>query len=313
MASQNVIVFGPTGAVASSAALHAQKLGANVYLAMRDTAKSVPNLSPSLEASGSFTRVQADLSDASSIIAAVKESKATTAFVYRIHGPSMKPSFQALKDAGITFVVFLSSNFVQDVKESYVDPTVYIPWLHAQAEIALEEVFGKGNYVAARPAWFASNISQWNRMIKENGEIPVISIKTKVDALAPSDVGKVCGGLVAGGKEKAGGKDFVRICGPELLSIGDVVRILSKAVGKELKVREVSEEEHSEALAKYAGLPEHFARVITATHVRLSQVPAPDEMYGDQYEESAGNILKYGGEEPLKFKEWVDGNKEILA
>ena len=40
----NVIIFGPTGAVGTAAAREAGKRGAKVWLAMRDTNKKIPGL-----------------------------------------------------------------------------------------------------------------------------------------------------------------------------------------------------------------------------------------------------------------------------
>lgn len=209
-------------------------------------------------------------------------------------------------------MVFLSSNFVQNPKESYLDSKDYIALFHATAEVELEGVFGKGNYVAVRPAWFASNTSQWSNMIKKNGEVMVISSKMVLDPIAPEDIGKVCGALVAGGKERAEGKDFIRICGPKLMPVKDVVGIIEAVVGKEIKVREVNEEGFVDAYVQFAGLPEEIARVLAATFKRRSGDKV-DEMYGDQYQESAGSILKYGGSEATGFKEWVEGNMDYFV
>lgn len=63
MAARKVIVFGPTGAVGSAAARTAASLGAEVTLAMRDTAKVIPGLDDEKEKNGAFERTQADLTN----------------------------------------------------------------------------------------------------------------------------------------------------------------------------------------------------------------------------------------------------------
>jgi hypothetical protein len=68
----SVIVFGPTGSVASVVTRTAQENGAKVVLAMRDTQKPIPGLSIEQERKGGFERIQADLNNADSVAAAVK-------------------------------------------------------------------------------------------------------------------------------------------------------------------------------------------------------------------------------------------------
>jgi len=70
-----VIVFGPTGHVGSAVALSAHTFGASkVVLAMRDTTKAIPGLTPDVESSRSFQRVHTDLADPASITAAVSST-----------------------------------------------------------------------------------------------------------------------------------------------------------------------------------------------------------------------------------------------
>ena len=52
-----VIVFGPTGNIASVAARTAQQHGAKVWLAMRDPSKAIPGLTAEAEQAGNYSRV----------------------------------------------------------------------------------------------------------------------------------------------------------------------------------------------------------------------------------------------------------------
>ena len=132
MASNTVIVFGPTGGVGSVVAIAAHENGAKVVLAMRDTSKSIPGLSSEHESSGSYERVQADLLNAESVSNAVRSTSAKSAFIYLAHGAPdhMRKTIEALKDGGIEFVVFLSS-FTVDGKLEDIPQTEIISWMHA--------------------------------------------------------------------------------------------------------------------------------------------------------------------------------------
>lgn len=160
MTHPKVIVFGPTGAVGSAAARTAHRLEASVTLAMRDTAKSIPGV-PSDNAPG-YTRVHADLIDPSSVSTAVRESGATHAFIYMVHSSPdhMHGTIRALKDAGVSFVVFLSSFTVSGDLHA-IRPEDIIDYLHAQVELNLESIFGREHFVALRPGSFASNELQY--------------------------------------------------------------------------------------------------------------------------------------------------------
>src|ERR1700760_1967681 len=111
MAPHKVIVFGPTGAVGSAAARTAQEQGAQVVLAMRDTTKAIRGLDAEKEKQGSFERIYADLTKPDTVGEAVNKTGAKYAFMYVAQGTSdhMKSTIQALKNAGIELVVFLSS------------------------------------------------------------------------------------------------------------------------------------------------------------------------------------------------------------
>ena len=199
MAPHKVIVFGPTGAVGSSAARTAHALGAHVVLAMRDTSKSIPGLSSSEESSGNYSRYTADLTDAASVSAVVQKTDSKHAFIYHTEPDSdgMLSTITALQKGGIELVVFLSSFSIQGpIRE--VPEKDAIPWVHARVEVNLENVFGQGNYVAVRPGSFASNNLQYLEGIKK-GEVSVWKPDATVDCITPEDIGQVAGTVLVKG------------------------------------------------------------------------------------------------------------------
>lgn len=297
------IIFGPTGHVGSSAARAALRQNTKVILAMRDTAKPIH---PDLENS---EKVYADLTKPSTIHDAVTNTGAKHAFIYLVFGNSdhMRSSIEALKEAGIEFVVFLSSEGIQsDVKN--VAASDFISYAHAQVEINLSEVFGEKGYVAVRPAWFASNSVQWNPMFR-GGEVKVLHPEAKWDWISPADIGRVCGTIAAGVLQATGGKNVVHLNGPQLLSQRDAVAVIARALGKEVKVLEIDEVAYVEQMTNGSGLPEpvakHLAKVLS------NRGAGTDGMYvGQVYEEAVNNISKYGGRKAETFEEWVAENKQ---
>lgn len=310
--STKTLIFGPTGGVGSFAALAAQKAGAKVYLGMRDTTKVIPAITSAKEKEGGFERIQGDLTKPETLKDAATKTGAKHAFVYLTFGVDMRPAFEALKEGGIEFVVFLSSTSIQeDIRE--VTKKNIIGFMHAQAEIALEEVFGKGGYVAVRPAFFATNAAGWYaKGIKEEGVAKLFYPELTYDNITPEDIGKVAGKLVAAGPKSTEGVNFIRLCGPELLSQRDMIRIIGTVLRKEIKVVEIGKEECLKVFGDN-GMPEFFAQTLVDLFVGRFEAGGIKMYEGEQYKKAMANVKKYSGEEPMKYVEWVKAHKEIFA
>lgn len=313
MASPKVIVFGPTGGVGSATALSAQKHGAKVVLAMRNTQKSIPGLSSQQEQSLGFERVQADLTQPETISAAVTKTGAKHAFIYLNFGANdgMEPTIKALKAAGIEFVVFLSSYSVQGDDISKIPPEEIIPAAHAQVELKLEAIFGPKGYFSVRPAYFASNAHWWAKEVP-TGEVKLFQPQVKFDWIVPSDIGAVTGAFLAKGLSHQGNqKNFVYLLGAEELSQQDAVKIAAKVVGKEVKLTEVDEETAVKLFVENH-TPEPVARYLVKILVRQSQLT---KTLAEDKEElgAVGAIEKYGGIPSSRFSQYVEQNKELFT
>jgi nucleoside-diphosphate-sugar epimerase len=293
-APNSVIIFGPTGDVGSAAALQAYKEGAKVTLAMRDTTKHIPSLSGIIA-----DRVEADLTKPETIRAAVRQSGAKSAFIYAILGTSdhMRASLEALKEAGIDMPVLLSSYSIQSDIRS-VSPDDHVPWVHAQVEISLEEIYGKECFVAVRPNYFASNIL-WFKAGIQAGEVRHANPEAKYDWISPQDIGRVCGSILARGMKQR----IVWLMGSEKMALKDAVGVVARALGREIKVTKITAEEALEEFLKN-GTPEHTARWI----VRYITEDAGYEFKTAVVEEARGNVLKYTHRVPVQFDQWVDGD-----
>ena len=309
-----VIVFGPTGAVGSAAARTAQQLGTTVYLAMRNPTKSIPGLSAEKESEGGFKRVQADFSQPDTISTAVAQSKAKHAFIYTdlTSSDHMRASFTALKEAGIEFVVLLSSFGIQeDVRN--VSPEDHIAYVHAQTEISLEEIFGATGYVAVRPAFYASNTLWWKAPIL-SGHVKLAWPAAAFDWISPEDIGGVCGTILA---RRAQGTDlslaepYVNLVGAEKMGVGDAVKTIGKGLGNEINVTEVDENVALDSLVNESGLPEPIARAVLG--MCRSAANGQSFMDSPRHGPAVGNIEKYLGRPATRLHEWVEANREKFS
>jgi uncharacterized protein YbjT (DUF2867 family) len=303
--NQPVLVFGPTGAVGCSAAVEARRRGAHVYLAMRDTSKSIRGLGDESEG---YTRIQADLADPDSLTNAVKQSGAESAFVYTLHGSPdyMVASFKALASAGIIYVVLLSSVSVKGLAREEENMQDYIRKVHAMTELSVEDA---GIVCASiRPAYFSSNVFQYLMGIRK-GEVDVLYPDVQMDYIVPSDIGTACGTILCDKRcqipdEGTKGKT-VYLCGPKLVSQRDAFGIISEAINREIKVNSIAEDEWYEKMSKVMPKPvlESIANGIRKIH------ESGDKFSWALWDEGSTNLRKYIGGEPQQFKLWVEEHK----
>ena len=304
--SESVIVFGPTGAVGGVAAVEARKRGAHVWLAMRDTSKEIKGFDSNAEG---YSRVEADLTKPETLKGAVSKSGAKTAFIYVIfQSPdSMRSSFQALADAGITYIVMLSSFTVQgDARGEYTD---MIGKIHATTEISLQDSGIK--HTAVRPAFFASNVLMWYSDGLKKGEVEVAHPAAKFDYISPTDIGTVCGAILANPDFQTLDKDStaksVYLCGPELMTQNNAMDIISKGLGREIKVKEVGQDQWVANFSNPYMRPamEGIGEGMQENIKTDGRAMYPEEMYTQSHK----NMKTYLGREPTKFSEWVAQNK----
>ncbi|KAF2714955.1 NAD(P)-binding protein [Pleomassaria siparia CBS 279.74] len=296
----NVLVFGPTGDVGRAAAIAAAKHGAKVWLAMRDPSKTIKGLPESDD----FPRVQADLQDPASLQTAVKKSGATAAFVYVIHAStdSMKASFEALKDAGIKYVVLLSSYSVQGDASNQDNHVDFINRVHALTETALEQ--SGLSFTALRPAYFNTNLF-WNKAGIAKGEVEILYPDIKFDFIAPEDIGTVAGTVLSNGKATKP----LYLCGPQLYTMRHVHEdVLAKTLGREIKVIEIGPERFMEVVSF---LPKPVAESLVSGLAKTKDTGVAYEK--ERYAEAVENIRKYGETEPVTIEAWLESNKSAFS
>ncbi|CAK4034460.1 Hypothetical predicted protein [Lecanosticta acicola] len=302
--ASNVIVFGPTGNVASIAAITAREQGAKVFLAMRDPKKSISGLSEEAERQGEYQRIQADLTVPDTVSSAVHQSGAKRAFIYVAHGSEdhMRSTAVALKDAGIEFVVFLGSFTVEDPHEvQQDDPIAYV---HAQVEISLEEVFGRENFVAIRPGGFVTNSLRWKKGILA-GHLQMYGTDFEIDCITPEDMGRVCGNILVRGSEK----HAVYLYGPQMASHKEVAKSVARALGNpDLSVEELDPEEATKRMAG-AGVPMSIIKWTIHRQGRDNKEPVPRP----HHLEGIDNIRRYTGRPAMALDEWAQQNRALFV
>ncbi|KAK7747471.1 hypothetical protein SLS53_001726 [Cytospora paraplurivora] len=304
----NVIVFGPTGDVGGHTALKASKRGAKVWLALRDPSKPIDAIPADVEKAGKFARVQADLSDPISVGRAIEKSGAKAAYLYLVHGSTdhMRGTLQALKDAGVEYIVFLSSGSVgnTEVDPHSVPPKKFIPYVHAQAEISVEEV-GFPYVTILRPWGFASNHFKLNldRSVKPP-KANIVYLDAKSDNIVPEDIGAVGGAVLV--DRPSNGKEIIVLHGPELKKAEEAWAIIKRVTGRDdIDTTPLSEDEFYTNISKF--LPAPVAKYLTEQQAewRYAERWVPEA----ELATAKANVKKYTGREATKFEDYVEAHK----
>ncbi|KAI3394090.1 hypothetical protein diail_3214 [Diaporthe ilicicola] len=303
----NVIVFGPTGAVGGASALEASKRGAKVWLAMRNTSKAINEIPEDVEKAGKFERVQADLTDLASVEAAIKKSGAKAAYLYLIFGQPdhMRASLKALKDAGVEYVVFLSSVSVRPGKDlRSFTPERFIGYSHASVELTLEET-GFPHVTVLRPAVFASN--HYNMELDRSAKplrTNIVYEDALMDNIVPSDIGAVGGAVLV--ERPSNGKEIIYLCGPELITLKEIWATIKRVTGRDdIDATPLGEEEWLAKMTQHVPLP-------VAKEVLLGQEECRDPegmLSRSDFQQAVANIKKFSGREPTKFEDYVKAHK----
>lgn len=309
MAYERVIVFGPTGSVGSVVAQTAHSLGAHVALAVRDLNKPIRGLDSAAEQSGEYQRVKADFSDNDAVTAAVKQSQATSAFVYLNHATQdhQLSFFEALKAGGVKFVVFLSSFTIQeDISE--VKPADIISFIHARAELSLTKVFGN-SHVAVRAGSFATNTLREKSTIP-NGHVKLFYSAAQADYITPDDIGRVAGTILVQGPKD--GQQHVYVFGPRLISATEAYETIGRVLhGKPLTIEEIPDAEAATRQLVSLGIPPPIANYLTQLAEQRAKGTAPFGFDESLLAEARANMEKYTGRQAQEFADWVANNKDL--
>lgn len=310
----NVLVFGATGEVGSAVALEAHALGARVSIALRDPSKHNDWISPEQERAADFQRVKADLTDTEAVERAVKETGAQAAFIYAVSSMDMlRGAIIALRDAGIQYIVFLSTSQVRiagtiegDIHS--IGRDYFVPWQHAQIEITLEDL--NMPHAAIRAGFFASNpLRLYLDQSSEPKSVDLLAPDMPHDPIDPADIGRAAAAVLVNPQlyrsdyQGSPTKDVVYLSGPALLSQTEqweIVNLELAAAGKNrVEVNHITVEQYLENLAKLH-VPDMIAKSLAKS---MSETRA---MYAaEDYDKQRDNLELLTGQKPVFFENFV--------
>jgi uncharacterized protein YbjT (DUF2867 family) len=191
---------------------------------------------------------------------------------------------QAAKWAGVRHIVKLSVLGAAGVARSSI-----AAW-HEAGELAIQETGIAWTFV--RPGAFMSNALFWTESIRSQGKVYSNYGEGKSPCVHPRDIAAVAvRALTTAGHE---GKIYP-LTGPEALSVGEQVEILSAAIGKPIDYVSISDEQARVGMQK-AGIP---------TFVIDALLPFASFIRSGKAAEVLNTVEQVVGREPFTFADWA--------
>jgi uncharacterized protein YbjT (DUF2867 family) len=275
-----ILVTGATGNIGSEVVRLLRACGERVRVLVRD-AKKFGNTDDGIEV------VVGDLSRPETLPPALA---GVTKLFLMSHAPELVEVtghiLRAAQQSPLRHVVLVSSS------TAYIQPEVTLGRWHREAE-DLIKASGLA-YTMLRPGYFSSNARMWwGGSIRAQGAVYVRADQARVAPIDPRDIAAVavCA-LTEPGHE---GKTYRLIGPPPHLSGADQVKIISEALGRPLRVIEVTEEAAREGMLR-SGAPAHIIDAVM-------EVGRSTAREGD--ETLSSDVLTVTKKEPRSFAQWV--------
>lgn len=271
------LVAGATGNVGSAVTRSLVAAGHTVRAVSRRAAQaSLPGVEP----------VTADLDAPASLAPALQGVTG----VFLLSGYADMPGLLAqVAAAGAERVVLLSSSSVPsgDLDNAVTE-------YHIRSEDAVRASGVAGTFL--RPSMFMSNTLQWADPLALGDEVRVPFPGVAAAVLDPDDIGAVAATVLAEG----GHEGPLRLTGPQALTAADRLRILGEALGRELRMVGLSDEESLAEMAA-AGTPERYVAAFRKFYVdgELDEspvLPTVREVLGREPRDFLGWAAAHAGE-----------------
>ncbi|KAJ0296917.1 hypothetical protein COL5a_010485 [Colletotrichum fioriniae] len=230
----------------------------------------------------------------------VLEVGATSVFLVAPPGGPLPPVElfidQARSKGNVKRFVLLSGSPVEpDIKSHGMGrPHAYLKELGEKDEV---------EWAAIRPTWFQQNFAEldnYRDSIVREGVIYSATGDGKIPWVATEDVAACAFQLLT---QKDAPNDEYLILGPELLSYGDIAKILSQTLGREITHKNLSVDELVDYYVRQ-GLPTHVAEVLGNADLAIEN--------GSENRMNSV-VVELTGKHPSRFCDFAEKNKKLWA
>ena len=283
-------VFGGTGNTGGQVVAVLKAKGTDFTCIVRDPGAAKAKLGDDVKV------VQGDLSDPSSLDGALEGID--TLYLLCGHSPKLAEfelnGLEAAKRAGVSYIVEASGS----EKGITPDSPSQIMQMHYQVENKVRDSGIK--WAISRPNFFMSNLMGMAEPVAKMGKlISALPLDTVISMIHPADIGESVAELLTN-QERAGREYF--LAGPAI-TMGDVVKGISDAVGKEIEYVQVPPEAARGAMEE-KGMPDWLIAHMGAMMGICGR--------GDMADESDW-VQQLTGHAPRTLSEWLGGAKAAFG
>lgn len=225
------------------------------------------------------------------LVDALRDGAVRKVFLYA-DGGGVDGFLGVARDSGVEHVVLLSSLTARQADDDQLADADSITMRHVMVERAIA---GSGiPWTFVRPGMFATNSLRWVPGIRANGEVRMARPGAEATPIHERDIVAVATkALVESDHEGA----RYALTGPESLSQRRQVELIGAAVGRDIRVVEISDDEARQDLGRWA--PPEVAERLVSRLVAMDGVTAP-------VEDTVARVL---GRPALTYAQWAVDHK----
>ena len=270
-----ILVIGATGTIGTLLVAQLLEAGHTVRALTRDPEKAAKFV-------GKLEVAIGDLNDEDSLVKAMRDVERF--FLITTSTQQDRNALAAAKRAGARHVVKIST------QEAGWNPVQRHGHWHKERE---ELIRASGlAWTFLRPCMYMNFALSWNESVRSENTVCSGGGDGKLGPVDPWDVAAVAKtALETSGHENAA----YELTGPEVVSFGDMVALLSKVLGRSIRHVAISDAQQGEIFTRM-GLPEHTVKGLVET---FSLIRAGRFAY------LTGDIQRVTGNDPRTFETWM--------
>ncbi|MFF0525114.1 NAD(P)H-binding protein [Actinomadura nitritigenes] len=239
-----LLVTGATGNIGRDLVRELDAKGADVRILVRDPARAA-------DLPARAERAVGDLDDPATLPAAFRGAERLFLLTPGIGTAQAAHAAAAARDAGVRHIVLLSSTNVLG------DPMPAMGRWHHEREEAVRASGVPATIL--RPGGFMLNALEWLPTIREGGYVLDPVGPGRFAPIDTADIAAVAAAVLTGDGHEG---EAYALTGDELLTVAEQVAILSRAIGRDLRIREVRTPEEAVRARFPAGAPPALAEAL---------------------------------------------------
>jgi uncharacterized protein YbjT (DUF2867 family) len=215
----------------------------------------------------------------------------TGIFLYPTHGTPSDEFFKTARDAGVQYVVLLSS---PDVYEGADDNPIRLAHLPSEEAVVTSGL----RYTVLYPGWLATDARRdWAEQIRRTGRVGIAFPDAQFTPTHEEDVAEVAVELLT--RDAYPGRALA-LTGPESLRQSEIVAIIGDVLGRPIHVDSLTRAQMHERREPW--MPPHILDCLLDSTEAAVGVPAPVN----------NTVERFTGHPARTFRQWAETNRSAF-